>query len=202
MARSSRADAARHHEELIRAASRLFRERGVGAVSVPDVMGEIGLTRGGFYKHFESKEALVAAAVDATFAEHVGRIQTMAEDNAHDPGRTRAAFVDFCLSSDNRDDPAHGCPASLATAMGYTEHEGTPREAFVAGTRAVLDELTDTATDDDPDPGATRRRNLADLSTVVGAILLSRATAGDPISDEILAAAHLAVGGTDRPDEG
>ena len=62
MVRASRAEAAAHHEELVAAASRLFRDRGAEAVSVPDVMGAIGLTRGGFYKHFESKEALVANA--------------------------------------------------------------------------------------------------------------------------------------------
>ena len=73
-------------------ASRLFRERGVGSVSVPDVMSEIGLTRGGFYKHFESKEALVAAAVEAAFTEHLDRLAGMSEQSDQDRARTRAAF--------------------------------------------------------------------------------------------------------------
>lgn len=190
MARASRADAARHHDELIEAASRLFRERGVGAVSVPEVMGEIGLTRGGFYKHFESKQALVTAAVDAAFREHLARIGGMSETCAQDPGRTREAFIDFCLSSAHRDDPAHGCPSSLAVAMSHVEHEGAPRAAFTEGVRTVLRELGEKAGDDDLDPEVQQERNLADLATLVGALLLSRATAGDPISDDILAAAR------------
>ena len=193
MGRASKADAARHHEELVTVASRLFRERGVGSVSVPDVMGEIGLTRGGFYKHFESKEALVAAAVEAAFTEHLDRLAGMSEQSDQDPAQTRAAFADFCLSSTHRDDPANGCPSSLATAMGYVEHEGAPRTAFIAGMHTFLRELADKASEDGIDPEAQQERNLVDLSTIVGALLLSRATAGDSISDAILAAARRSL---------
>jgi TetR/AcrR family transcriptional repressor of nem operon len=194
MGRASKADAARHHDELVTVASRLFRERGVGSVSVPDVMSEIGLTRGGFYKHFESKEALVSAAVEAAFGEHIGRLEGMSDDSARDPAQTRAAFADFCLSPAHRDDPAHGCPSSLATAMGYAEHEGAPRAAFTEGMRALLRELADKADADETDARAQQERILADLSTIVGGLLLSRATAGDPISDAILAAARRRLG--------
>jgi TetR/AcrR family transcriptional repressor of nem operon len=197
MGRASKADAARHHDELVTVASRLFRERGVGAVSVPDVMSEIGLTRGGFYKHFESKEALVSAAVEAAFGEHIDRLEGMSDESARDPARTRAAFADFCLSPVHRDDPAHGCPSSLATAMGYAEHEGAPRVAFTEGMRALLRELADKADKadaDGADAGAQQERILADLATIVGGLLLSRATAGDPISDAILAAARRRLG--------
>jgi TetR/AcrR family transcriptional regulator, transcriptional repressor for nem operon len=194
MARASRAEAARHHDELIRAASRLFRERGVGSVSVPDVMGEIGLTRGGFYKHFESKDALVAAAVDAAFSEHVERIEGMSDAHDQDTTQTRAAFIDFCLSPAHRDDPAHGCPSALASAMSYSEHGGAPRTAFIEGMRTVLQELADKAGADDLDARTRHQQSLADLCTVVGALLLSRATAGDPISGDILAAARQRLG--------
>jgi TetR/AcrR family transcriptional repressor of nem operon len=190
VARASRADAARHHDELIEAASRLFRERGVGSVSVPEVMSAIGLTRGGFYKHFESREALVTAAVEAAFGEHVDRIAGMSEGATHDPVRTRAAFVDFILSSAHRDDPGHGCPSALASAMSYPEHEGAPRAAFTDGLEAVLRELSHKAGEDGLDPERQRQRDLADLSTLVGALLLSRATTGAPVSEEVLRAAR------------
>src|ERR1700744_4891796 len=111
MSRASRADAARHHQELIEAASRLFRERGADAVSVPDIMAEIGLSRGGFYKHFESKEALVAAAMDAAYDQHVERLGRCADEQSRDPEKTRAAFLDYCLSTENRDGPGTGCPS-------------------------------------------------------------------------------------------
>jgi TetR/AcrR family transcriptional regulator, transcriptional repressor for nem operon len=153
----------------------------------------LGLTRGGFYKHFESKEALVSAAVEAAFGEHIDRLAGMAAASADDPARPRAAFADFCLSADHRDNPAHGCPSSLATAMGYAEHEGTPRQSFIEGTRALLRELADKADGDSADVEAQQERILADLSTIVGGLLLARATAGDPISDAFLAAARRRV---------
>jgi TetR/AcrR family transcriptional repressor of nem operon len=194
MARASRAAAAQHHAELIEAAARLFRERGVASVSVPDVMGEIGLTRGGFYKHFGSKDELLAAAVDAAFGEHLQRLAAMSEQSAQDQATTRAAFVDFCLSTAHRDNPAHGCPSALADAMAHTTPGGAPRAAFADGTRTLLRELAEQADGDDTDD--QQDRILADLSTIVGALLLARATAGDPLSDAILAAARRRL---DRP---
>jgi TetR/AcrR family transcriptional repressor of nem operon len=197
MARSSRADAARHHDELIKAAARLFRERGVDSVSVPDVMGEVGLTRGGFYKHFESKEALVVAAVDAAFSEHRRRLSDMSDQNSQDRARTRTAFVEFCLSVDHRDDPANGCPSALATAMAQSNPDGAPRAAFIDGMRTFLRELVDRVDEDGTDAEARQERVLADLATIVGALLLARATAGDPMSDALLSAARRRL---DQPD--
>jgi TetR/AcrR family transcriptional repressor of nem operon len=78
--------------------------------------------------------------------------------------------------------------------MGYAEHEGAPRAAFTEGMRALLRELADKADADGTDAGAQQERILADLSTIVGGLLLSRATAGDPISDAILAAARRRLG--------
>ena len=192
MARSSRADTARHHEELIGAAARLFRARGVSSVSVLDVMGAVGMTKGGFYKHFDSKEALVAAAVGAAFSEHSQRLATMAEQNSRDRARTREAFVDFCLSTAHRDDPATGCPSALASSMAHSAPDGAPRAAYIEGTRTFLRELIERAVEDDEDTDAdaSRERALADLSTIVGALLLARATAGDPMSEEFLASAR------------
>jgi TetR/AcrR family transcriptional repressor of nem operon len=197
MARSSRVEAARHHEELVAAAARLFRERGVDSVSVPDVMGAIGLTRGGFYKHFESKDALVAAAVEAAFSEHFQRLEGMSDENSQDHARTRTAFLDFCLSTAHRDDPASGCPSALAAAMAQSDPSGAPRAAFIEGVHTFVRELADRVDEDDADPDARQERVLVYLATIVGAILLARATAGDPISDDILTAARR---GLDRRD--
>jgi TetR/AcrR family transcriptional regulator, transcriptional repressor for nem operon len=187
--RVSKAEADRHHEDLVRAASRLFRERDVGAVSLPDVMSEIGLTRGGFYKHFESKDALVAAAVDSTFSEHVERIVGMSALHDADPNLTRLEFIEFCLSPTHRDDPGSGCPSALASGVSRCEPGSGARGAFIKGMHTLMDELLGRM-GNGADVGANRERILGDLSTLVGALLLSRATVGDPISDEILLAAH------------
>ncbi|HZZ45253.1 MAG TPA: TetR/AcrR family transcriptional regulator [Pseudonocardia sp.] len=190
MPRASRADAARHHDEVIKAASRLFRERGVASVSVPDVMGEVGLTKGGFYKHFESKDDLVAAAVEAAFGEHFERLEGMSDRSGRDRDETRRAFVDFCLSSAHRDDPANGCPSALASAMAHADPGGPSRAAFIEGTRTLLRELAEKAGGDGVDRHSQEERILGDLATVVGGLLLARATAGDPISDAFLSAAR------------
>ena len=194
MSRASRADAARHHEELVQAASRLFRERGADSVSVPDVMAEIGLSRGGFYKHFESKEALVAAAIDATFEQHVGRLDQFADEQSRDCEQTRTAFLDYCLSTENRDGPGTGCPSPFVVDVARSGPDDGSRAAFLRGTHALLDELREKTVGEDPGPAEDEDALLADLATTVGAILLARATAGDPLSDDILAAARRRLG--------
>ncbi len=67
--RMSREAMADHHEQIVSAASRMLRERGIEGTSVADLMQAVGLTHGGFYRHFESKDALVAEAAEAAFAE-------------------------------------------------------------------------------------------------------------------------------------
>jgi TetR/AcrR family transcriptional repressor of nem operon len=189
MGRASRATAELHHEQLVQAAARLFRERDIGAVSVPDVMGEIGLTRGGFYNHFESKDALVAAAVEEVFRQHTERIEGFAAEHDHDPTATWHAFLDFALSAAHRDDPGTGCPGTLATGISRCDPDSPVRTAFVDGVRDVVQKLTAETKDAPGNAAAQRERLLADLAMLTGAILLSRATVGDPLSTEFLTAA-------------
>ncbi|WP_344609894.1 helix-turn-helix domain-containing protein [Sporichthya brevicatena] len=190
MGRASRAVAEQHHRQLIEAAARLFRERDLGAVSVPDVMGEIGLTRGGFYKHFESKDALVAAAVTQAFREHLDRLDAFSEAHDHDPIATRQAFVDFCLSFAHRDNPGDGCPSAFASGISRTEPGSAPRVAYTEGMRTLLAVLAERTATDEADAAVQRERIICDFSILVGALLLARATAGDCLSEEFLAAAR------------
>jgi TetR/AcrR family transcriptional repressor of nem operon len=189
MGRASRAVADRRHDELVEVAARLFREREAAEVSVPAVMSEIGLTRGGFYKHFDSKDALWAAAVRAVFSQHLARITGLAHTHADDPSEIRSAFVGFCLSPAHRDDPGSGCPAALVSAVAHADRDSAARGAFVEGFQEALQALMD-QTAGDADPGAARARLLAEIATMTGAILLSRSLDGDPLSEEILAAAR------------
>jgi len=188
MGRVSRAVAERHHQELVAAAARLCRERDLGAVSVPDVMGQIGLTRGGFYKHFESKDALIAAAVEQAFCEHVQRVELLSAEQGHDPVAARQAFIDFCLSPTHRDDPGTGCPSALASGISRSELDSAPRKAFTDGMNTLLQALIDHTDSGGADEDTHRERVVSNFAHVVGALLLSRATAGSPLSDEILTA--------------
>jgi TetR/AcrR family transcriptional repressor of nem operon len=190
MGRVSQAQATQNRERIVDTAARLFRERGMAGVSVADVMAEAGLTHGGFYKHFASKDALVAEAATLAFAQQAARVgdagPTDGSPSASAPESAatgRRALVGAYLSAAHRDDPGNGCPTAgfggdVARAAGG---DGT-RAAYAKGVEGFARLLSG---DDDPD--------LITLSTMVGALILSRATAGTDLSDRILTAARTAL---------
>ena len=176
MGRVSQAQAQENRARVVAAAARLFREQGTD-VSVADVMKAVGLTHGGFYKQFASKEALVAEATAQAFSD-IAAVRDQ-EDAAHD-GRREAArqgLTDWYLSAEHRDHPAEGCPsAALSTDMARND-DPDMRRAFAGGVREFADWLAMEGEDD----------GLARLATMVGAVILARATRGTDLSDEILA---------------
>jgi TetR/AcrR family transcriptional regulator, transcriptional repressor for nem operon len=187
MGRASKEAAQRHREQLIEAASELFREHGVDGVSVPELMATTGMTHGGFYRHFASKQELATIACTHAFAEQIAGLHEFAF-NADDP---EAAFVDFYLSEPHRSDVAHGCPlAALSGEIARTDPDSPVRASFITGVRAFADGVEALAPDGSPEH---RADSLARLSMLMGALALARATEGDPISDEIVAAAHAAL---------
>jgi len=187
MGRATKAQAQEHREQLIAAASRLFRERGVDNVSVPELMASIGMTHGGFYRQFSSKEELAATACAHAFAEQVQGLREFARA-AEDPEQ---AFIDFYLSDPHRSDVANGCPlASLSGDIARTDPDSRARASFTAGVRAFADGVE--ALDDDGTPGH-RARARAPRWMRLGARARSRATEGDPISDEFIAAVRSAL---------
>jgi TetR/AcrR family transcriptional repressor of nem operon len=192
MGRSSKAVAARHHDDLIEAASRLFRQHGTESVSLPTLMGEIGLKQGGFYKHFESKDALATAAVINAFKEHIERVGAYATRHPDDLARAKEEFLDFCLSTDHRDNPGTGCPSALAMSVARSDPDSASRGAFVDGVQQLAGEMA-AQLEDDPESeleDSQLAEVLADLALSAGALMLARATAGYPLSDTILAAAR------------
>ncbi|MFI7708882.1 TetR/AcrR family transcriptional regulator [Nonomuraea sp. NPDC049480] len=186
MGRVSQAQAQQNRNSVVEAAARLFRERGVQAVSVADLMAEAGLTHGGFYKRFASKDALVAEATGRAFEEHDARLRSLDENRPDDHAAARAALVERYLSAEHRDDAGAGCPTAALAADVAREAPGSPaRERYADGVEAFGGWL---ATGDDDE-------GLAALSTLVGALLLARATRGTELSDRILAASRAALGG-------
>ncbi|MFJ4847215.1 MULTISPECIES: TetR/AcrR family transcriptional regulator [unclassified Streptomyces] len=183
MSRVSQAEARANRERVVEAASRLFRERGVANVSVADVMQAVGLTQGGFYKQFASKDALVAEAEAKGFADMLQYLAGLeADSGSHDAAVS--ALRAMYLSTDHRDAPGSGCPA--AGFGGDAAREPEWRAAYTAGVRDMADWVA---------PG---KAGLVGLATLVGGILLSRATAGSPLSEEILQAVREAA----TPDAG
>lgn len=182
MGRASQGQAQQNRKRVVETASRLFRERGTH-VSVADLMTASGLTHGGFYKQFASKDALVDEATAHAFGELDARRTAALAQHAGQPDAARAAFIDAYLSAEHRDNAAGGCPAAaLAADIARATGDREARRVYTEGIRAYADWL---ATED--------HNGLLRLSTMLGALLLARATTGAPLSEEILTAARAAL---------
>ena len=183
------------HDRIVEAASRLLREHGIEGAGVAEIMREAGLTHGGFYSHFDSREELVAEAV--THAANRSRSGLFARLD----GRTgvewlRAAFRRY-LSRAHRDDPALGCPlTSFAGEVARRDEE--VREAFEAELRRTAEHFRDQLHSADVrDPAG---RALALIALCTGGLSLSRAVSDPALSDRILRACRdLAARGYDDP---
>jgi len=176
-----------NREALLSAASRLLRERGVDGAGVAEISQAAGLTHGGFYRHFPSKEALVGASVERTLMETAERV---ADDVAEDG---LDAFVQFYLSPAHLDDRAAGC--AIAALGGDMPRQGSEvRAAYARGVRAYLDALA-------PPTGSCRAERLKQLAALIGGVVLARGLAGvdDALAADILAAVQE---GRTASDEG
>jgi TetR/AcrR family transcriptional repressor of nem operon len=168
--RASRDEMAAHHGRIVKGASRLLRERGVAGTSVADAMAEAGLTHGGFYRHFEAKDALVAEALGDAFGEMRARLG--ARLASEDPRVVRAAFRESYLSDRHVADPGHGCPMPTLAAD-VARESAALKEAFGAGLRGAAAALACGFEGEAPAREAAAYRELALL---VGAVLLARAS--------------------------
>lgn len=189
MARASKLDAEKHRREIVAAAAALFRERGIGGVSVPELMAAAGMTHGGFYGHFPSKAALAVEAADRAAAELGETVAKLIAAKGGDRAAAFSALVAFYLSRRHRDEPRHGCPTAA-----FIDHARDIDDPLLAAAyRRGVERLVETIDPLLPE-GQGRPEALAALATMVGGLLLARATAGAPVSDEFLAAARGALG--------
>lgn len=188
MPRVSRQQAEKNRAAIEEASARLIREQGIKGVSVADLMAAAGLTHGGFYGHFESKDALAAAACAKAFATSLERWRERTAGAADAPAALRL-IVEAYLSPKARDNAGGSCPAaSLAVDVAREPADKPVRQRYVDGIHELVASLA--ALRDSGDEVADRERSLVELSLMVGALLMARATAADPISDQILDAAR------------
>jgi TetR/AcrR family transcriptional repressor of nem operon len=183
--RVTREQAAANREKILDVAGALFRERGFGGIGVADIMKRAGLTHGGFYGHFASKDDL-AAEITARVLGRSGWMERLT-------GSDKPSFADVVrryLSPRHRDDAGRGC---LFAALGseVVRQPRSVRRAFTEGLRLRIEALGHLV------PGrsaaARRQKALATMAGLVGALILSRAVDDRTLSDEILesAAAYL-----------
>jgi TetR/AcrR family transcriptional repressor of nem operon len=182
--RVSRAQAQANRAHIVATASELFRDRGYDGVGVAELMAAAGFTHGGFYKHFDSKAALIAEASAA------GLSQTTAQAE----GVGTAEFVERYVSREHRDARAGGC--ALAALGGDAARQ--PPEIKAEFASAIEDLLTaiqssETASDR-LDPQERRTQAIDILAHALGAVVLSRACPDDsPLADEILEVCRTAI---------
>lgn len=185
--RVSRETMARHHTEIVAKAATLLRERGIDGLSVADLMQAAGLTHGGFYRHFASKEALVAEATTAAFASIAERIeQGIAK---HGPAAALRDYVGDYLSLAHIANPGVGCPvASFGTDV--ARQGEAVREAYKNG----LDQMCSAVAVCFADPPAQSRRLAREIiTTMVGAVVTARATGDPQLTKSYLASARATV---------
>lgn len=184
----TREQAALNRERVVETAAKLFREHGFGGIGVADLMKSAGLTHGGFYGNFGSKEALMAESVSYAMNQSLQSWDKLAEL----PAEARMpAVAKAYLSPGHRDAPGMGC---VIAALG-PEVSRVPgvKCALTEGVRKQLDKLTEAMA---PAEGEEKRQAaVVALASMVGALVLARAVDDQALSDEFLTTVHSALTG-------
>ena len=198
----SKAQAAENRQGILDAAARLYRERGLTGVGVADITRDAGLTHGGLYRHFESKDALVREACARAFDWSIAPL------DGHTPNASVADRIQSYLSPQHRDAPGSGCPAA-ALAVDAARAGGELSQVFAEGIERNIQRFAQLLADAEPAMPAVsagtapqdadkttaaataathRARAVQVLATMVGGLVLARATAAAQpgLSEEIL----------------
>lgn len=176
------------HERIVRTAAGQIRERGYDSVSVGDVMKAAGLTHGGFYAHFESRDAMLAEALDAAASDSLGRLGKATDAAA--PEEALAELLEFYLSDRHVAHPEHGC---ILASLGSETRRQTPEIRKVMTRR--IKEMADLVERQLPGWGKAGRHEdaLGVLATMLGALILARAVDEPGLAKDIRAAAKQLV---------
>jgi len=183
----SREQAAANRDRIVETAAQLFRERGFEGIGVADLMSEAGLTHGGFYGHFASKEDLMAEASARALSETLASWSKLAERAQENPLH---ALAKSYLTSHHRDDPGAGC---LLAALGPEVSRQGPavRRAVTDYLKSACDILAKLVPA--KSKAARRQKVIASYATMVGAMVMARAVDDRALSQEILDAGLAAV---------
>src|SRR3954453_13212568 len=176
------------HARIVKRASVRLREKGAHGIGVADLMKDAGLTHGGFYAYFDSREALVIEAFAYAMDRSNERWRKFAEQTP--PDKRLAAIVEQYLTPLHRDDPGHGCAVPTLGAEIARESPKT-RKAFAAKLEQMIEMLAGQI------PGvpreASRKQAMATLATMMGTLVLARIAGNGEFSDDILQAGREAV---------
>ncbi|MFE9438359.1 TetR/AcrR family transcriptional regulator [Streptomyces sp. NPDC006602] len=165
-------------QRIIERAGHRFKRDGIDGSGISTLMSDAGLTNGAFYAHFASKDDLVATVVTEELRKQAAKYGTLR------PGRQGLEdLIREYLAPEHRDHPGFGCPsAALLDEIGRCE--GTTKDAYTDGTRAILDEIAARLVPEDPQSAHGKALGL--VTMMVGTLQLSRALSDPKISDEVL----------------
>jgi TetR/AcrR family transcriptional regulator, transcriptional repressor for nem operon len=194
--RKSKQEAAATRQRIIAAAAATFRKNGIAGTGLSDLMAAAGLTHGGFYRHFDSKDQIVAQACTAAVDSLVEQLAAAASRKSLKQGLK--TIVESYLSAAHRDEPANGCPlAALGSEMARADERtrAAATEAFLKLVGVIASQFGKAR------PDLARRRALVAASTMIGALTMSRIVTDSELSAAILRETerHLirTAGGTD-----
>jgi TetR/AcrR family transcriptional regulator, transcriptional repressor for nem operon len=179
----SKAEKAENHDRIVRTAATRFRETGVDGIGVADLMKEAGLTHGGFYRHFASRDELVAEAIERALRDgSKGAFDAVANSKL---GKQALLFalIDWYLGIGHRDDLATSC-AVTSLAGDVARSNARARTAYSRQVAAYFELFTQLIAADKPK--ARRIKAIAAWATLVGAVSMARAVNDDKLSREIL----------------
>jgi len=176
------------HARIVKKASVRLREKGAHGVGVADLMKDAGLTHGGFYAHFDSREALVIEAFGYAMDRSTEHWRKLAQKTP--PEKRLQAVVDGYLTTSHRDDPGQGCAIPALSAEIARESPRT-RRAFAAKLDQMIDQFADLVPE--LPRKAARKQAMAAIATLMGTLVMARVAGSGEFSDEILGAGREAV---------
>jgi TetR/AcrR family transcriptional regulator, transcriptional repressor for nem operon len=168
------------HRRVVEVAAARFRKEGLDGVGVATLMGDAGLTHGGFYSHFVSKEALIEEVIEAGMNETLARIIEASK------GGGIEAFIRFYLRPSHREHPERGCPAA-ALGPEIARHSKATRSAFTRKLRRMISHIESLL----PNPNTETAQAI--FATLVGALQLARTVSDSELSDQLLKAGQAAA---------
>lgn len=168
------------HQQIVNAAAREFRVRGLDGIGIANLMAEVGLTQGGFYAHFKDRDTLVAEATQLAAEQSFCQL-AMAAESA--PGHEVEAMLDFYLSPEHRDDPGQGCLLP-ALAAELSRQAPAVRRAFTDSLQSNMEKIAQfMPAKNSKTKGA---QAMAFISAMAGAVLLARAIDNPELSHGLL----------------
>ena len=185
--RKSKVETAATHQRIIERASVLLREHGIDGIGLADLMHDAGLTHGGFYRHFASKNDLVAKACACAFAENARKLWKRVDE---DRENALKVLVDEYLSERHCADRGHGCTVA-ALAADAARQDGQLRDVFTGGVAGMIESIAPLMPG--PSPEQRRTEAAAAAATMIGALTVARAASDPALARTVLDAARRAI---------